>query len=195
MEDHVVYERVGEILARARVQSSRRTPVAGSSRILEQELRKRRKNYLGSHITLWSLLETEGVVDDATIDALAHHLSKQTLLFWRYKDEAAEDFCYHFYRLSMFALLSGVIRECVDDIIQLSSVLVRSKEVFRIAQQDLLPPRMFAELFDFLENSDAAFYTPHFEDAVLFTIASFLGVLTEPKSSPQSIESEDRNDG
>ena len=94
----------------------------------------------------------------------------------------------------MFALLNGAIRECADDIIQLSGALVRSKQVFRIAMEDLLPPSLFGELFHFLDDSDDDFFTPHFEDAVVYTVASFLGTLSTSGTTSITQESEGSED-
>ena len=194
----VVYdeqEKLDEILSRVQAQVDRRTPAARSPHILERELRSRRKSYLGSHISLRSLLAADGVVDDVSVDVLANHLTQLTLQFWRYKDEAAEVFCYRFYRLSIFVLMCDEIRECVDDIIQICGALVRSKEVFRIAVKDLVQPERYPELFRFLEDSEEAFLSPHFEDSVLYAIASFLGALSGVRNNAQYTESEDRDDG
>ncbi len=175
--------KISEILTCARSQIRMPAPTVSAPKILEKELRRRRKHYLGSYISLRNILEDSGGVNNEVVDALSQHLAKQTLLYWCYNDNDAESFCYHFYRLTMFALLSGEVRECVDDIIQICSAMVRSKEVFQIVEQDMLPPEMFSELFSFLEDSCDEYFTMHFEDAVLFTIASFLGVLANPGAS------------
>ena len=190
METYESHNRINDILTRARSRVIRSAPVAHSRQEIEQELYRRRKNYLGSDIPLKYLLETNGVVEDRDIDALAHYLSEQTQQFWNRKDAEAKDFCYRFYRLSMFALRYGNIRECVDDIFQLCQAMLRSREVFRYAEEDLLPPKMFCELYEFLDDADDTYFTPHFEDAVLFAIASLLGALDEAGRDTELNESE-----
>lgn len=192
-----VNDRMNEILTRAQHSVGKRIPVASSTKMLDRSLRQRRKNLLGSHITLWSLLEKENAISDEDIDIFASYLARQTLQFWRPRGKDAETFCYRFYRLSLFALLSGSVQESIDDLIQLSGALVRSKQVFQIAMEDMLPPRLFSELLHFLEDAEEEFFVPflepHFEDAVLYTVASFLGTLAVPGEKHNTRESEGQN--
>lgn len=185
---------INEIMERVRSQKQGRFPTASSSAQLEQALRARRKIYLGSHIHLRSLLETDGVVEDEAIDVLAGYLSQKALLYWNHKSADAQNFSYRFFRITIFALLRGEIRECVDDIIQMCSAMIRSRDVYRIVEQDLLPVEMFGELFEFLEESDDAFFSPDFEDSVLFAIATLLRTLREPSASREDDESEDEEE-
>lgn len=188
-------DRTNEFIARAQAQMRRSWPGVTTPQMLDRELRRRRKNYLCSHISVWSLVEKGGVVANEDVDALADCFVRRTLLFWNRTGEDAESYCYHFYHLTLFGLLSGEIRECIDDLIQLSGALVRSREVFRIAMQDIVPPEMFAELFHFVEDYDDDFYTPHFEDAVLYAVASFLGTLKIPGTHTNDVENEGLGNG
>lgn len=187
-------DRLSEILTRAHSHIGRRTPVAGSPHMLERELRHRRKLYLGSHVPLFGLLEKDDVVYDEDIETLSHYLAEQTLLFWMHKDEEARKFCYHFYHLSLFALLSGAIQECADDIIQLSESLVRSKTAVRIVLEDLLPPNLFSELYHFLYETNEDYFTVHFSDSVFYAVAAFLGALATRGETSTTQESEGPKD-
>lgn len=191
MEINDTYDKLHNILARRDFYVRRGAPVAHSAAEIEKELRRRRKLYLGSHVSLRTLLEVDDCVDDEAIDALAHHLSDQTIPYWHHRDDEAKRFCYQFYRLALFGLLYGGVRECADDIIQLCSALVRSRAVFRIAEQELLPPHMFGELFEFLEDADDAYFTVHFEDAVLYAVASFMGAIERENTRLDPAESEE----
>lgn len=183
---------VAEAINRARSLSKRGSPFADKLSSVQQELRNRRKQFLGSYVPARELLLSDAGINDASIDALSRYLSAKTLAFWNVKGEDTEEFCFRFYRLALYALTGGKVAcECIDDILRLSECLVRSRDVFVIAMKEMLPANMIGELYDFTESYSDEYYSVSFEDATLGGVCVFLGVLEDPLADVASESSKE----
>ena len=159
----------------------REHPFSDSLSDVRKELRQRRKRFLGSYVPVCNMVKKDGIVDETLVHSLCELLAERTVYFWDNKPEEAQIFCVRFYKLAIYSLLCEKLStECIDDIIQLAECLVRSRKIFKIALKDMLPSNLIGELFDFTESYDESFFTSTFEDAVLGSIAVFLGVLSDP---------------
>ena len=152
---------------------------------VQQELRERRKSFLGSHLSLRMLVRSEGTINEPVAYELSSYLAHHTIPFWKANHDKAEEFCLRFYRIVIYCITyDNVAQECADDIIQLADCLVRSKDIFQYVAKQMLPPDMVGELFDFIESYDEEFYNASFVDAVLGAVCVLLGVLPEPQQTP-----------
>lgn len=173
---------VSQIIHHVRTLTRRQAPFSDKLKDVTAELRTRRKQFLGSYVSIRRSVLSGAEIDDDIVSQLSEYLASRTVYYWYHKSEEAERFCFRFYRLTFYALASGKVSgECVDDILRLAEVLDTSIRVFVVAMQDMLPEDMVGELFDFTETSDKAFLSSStFSEAVLGGICSFLGVLPDP---------------
>jgi len=175
-------ERTSEIITNARLYAQRDVPAAKSKQQLKTEIYRRRQLYLGSDVSLRDILADGGDVSNESIEAFSGYMADRTVLFWRHNDEQARNFCYEFYRISLHALLSGMVRECVDDLIRLSGVLIRARRAYSTTVMCYLPADMVVDVLKFLDSGKESYLSVHFEDAVLYAVASLLGALNQTGS-------------
>lgn len=160
--------------------TKRTSPFSNNLASVQQELRQRRKQFLCTYVPTREFMLSASGFDEETAEAVSDYLASQTIFFWNNRPEEAEEFCFRFYRLSLYALASGnIVGECIDDILRLAECLVRSRRVFMIALKEMVPAKMYGELYDFAEFYGAEYYKPAFEDAVLGGICAFLGVIAD----------------
>ena len=172
---------VMQTIVKVRTMAKRTSTFSDKLSAVQQELRQRRKQFLGTYLPVREFVLSGSDLDEEIVEALSDYLARQTISFWNNQTEDAESFCFRFYRLAFYALASGkVSRECVDDILRLAECLVRSREVFIIAMKEMLPSDMIGELYDFTESYNDEFYTVTLEEAVLGGICVLLGVLSSP---------------
>lgn len=172
---------LSSLICRARTCARRNAPVSDKFSVIQQELRLRRRAFLGAYISMRDLVRTNHRINEDAAQVLAHYLAARTVPFWEHSAPDAEEFCFRFYQLAIYALAGGrVAGERVDDILQLAECIVRSRKVFVIAMKSMLPADMIGELFDFNEAYDEKYTTPAFEDAALAGVCVFLGVLADP---------------
>ena len=174
-------ELVAKAINKINNKTKRTSPFSDNLSSVQQELRQRRKQFLGSCVPAREFMLSASGFDEEMAEAVSSYLASRTIFFWNNQLEEAEEFCFRFYRLSLYALASGnIVGECIDDILRLAECLVRSRRVFMIALKEMVPTEMHGELYDFAEFYSAEYYEPTFEDAVLGGICVFLGVLTDP---------------
>lgn len=165
----------------AQLQNRSKAPDYLSVSSVRTEIRTRRKHILGSYISVRTLICDSKTISDAYVEDLSRFLAGRTIRLWVNKGADAENFCYRFYVLALYALASGNVGdESIDDIIQLAECLVRSKDIFITVMRNLLPTDMISELFSFVESDECSCVTATFEDAVLGAVAVLLGVLADP---------------
>ena len=165
-----------------------RNPFTDNLSEIRKELRQRRKNFLGSYISIKPFIETNGTYDEEKAEHFYQYLANRTAYLWEKQDVESLTFCLRFYKIATACLrFADISNECVDDVIQLAECLVRSRRVFVIAGKDMLPFEMISELFDFTESYDESFFLASFEDAVLGAIAILLGALTDPISDGSEV--------
>lgn len=195
MENYHSGKTIQELITHARFRQRRGSPVFQDLYAVREELRERRKQLLGSYISLERLIRNGASLDENAIEVLSEYLASRTLSLLPKGTFILDDLCYRFYRLAIYAIGSGDVgNETVDDIIQLAECLVRSQDIFITVTRNLLPPDMIGELFDFVESNDTTIFTSNFEDAVTGAIAVFLGALEDPVAlSAQSGEEEGKD--
>ncbi len=148
---------------------------------IQKELRERRKSFLGSYVSIRALVKEDSKVSDDSIQSLSQYLAKRTVALWNNAPYDAEMFSFRYYRIAINCLTYEIVEdECVDDIIQLAGCLVRSRKIFTMVGEKMLPYNMIGELFDFAESYDDVYFQIAFEDAVLGAISVLLGVLVDP---------------
>ena len=169
------------ILEQTRKQLRRTHPWATELPQIQNELRERRKSFLGSYVSLAQMVQKNGVVCEEHVLDLCAYLSSRTMCFWRRTDERSNDFCLQFYEMAIYAIASGEVGdETIDDVIQLADCLVLSRDVFIVVMKELLQPEMISALFEFLELTEDVSLAPDFTHAVLGAVSTFLGALKDP---------------
>lgn len=165
------------------IPSTQQSPYFEDLHSIRSELRERRKEFLGSYASLSDMVCVDSVIDTRKSDILSKQLASRAAVFWKNRTSAAEETCYCFFRIAIFAIASGKVgNESIDDIIQLAECLVRSQSTFITVCKDLLPEDMISDLFAFTDTYSSNFFTSTFEDAVLGAIAVQLGMLKDPTS-------------
>lgn len=182
---------ISQMMQRVRRQTRRNSAFSDSLSDVQKELRTRRKFFLGSHVSLRMLVcagDNNGI-DESAVDALSNYLAGRSAYFWKPQNANAETFLFRFYRLAITAIGGGNVgQESIDDLLQLATALVRSRRVFMIAMEDMLPAGMKEELVDFVENTDELYFGYGAEDAILGGLCVFLGVLPDMLSANTSEE-------
>lgn len=164
----------------------------GNLFMVDRELRSRRKRFLGSHLSLRSLVYVNGCFEENLVDELSRYLSKRTTYFWYFTHPDSETFCFRFYMLAITAITHERVRaECVDDILQFAHCLTGSKQTFAAAMKEMLPTTMDNELYDFIGAYPDDFYNSTFEDAVLGAVCVLLGVISDPLALERSVPVEE----
>lgn len=131
MELHDTTDIIFQRLSKGRFRSRRAKPLFDDLSSVRQELRECRKHFLGSYISLESLVQSSSGINEKIVFDLSHYLAVRTVLFWNQDNPFAKNFCTRFYNLAIYAIGSGDVgNESVDDIIQLAECLVRSRDVF-----------------------------------------------------------------
>lgn len=182
---------VPQIMENVKEKTGRTAPFSHKLSLIKDELRQRRKRFLGSYVRVRDFVLSDSGVDDKAIELISCYLASKSLHYWKFDDEDAERFFFRFYRLTLYALASGRVRgECIDDIFQLAECLLRSKKVFVVAMKDMLPEDMIGELFDFIDTSEESYFNLSFTDAVLGGTCVFLGALSDydPETEPDDNE-------
>lgn len=165
----------------ARSLSRRNAPFAADLSSVRSELRVRRKRFLGSYVSISSLVCNNGEIDNDALCALVDYLTEQTLSFWGPHTTTKETFARHFYRITIYALASGAIgQECIDDLIQFAECLARSRRIFTIVLKDNLPEHLHDYISYITETYDQYHFDANFEDAVLGAVCVFLEVIGAP---------------
>lgn len=192
MEQYRNPDIISQMISLARLQNKRNEPFSNDLSFIQIELRQRRKHFLGSYISLQSLVQTDFSIDENKISELSRYLAAKTVPYWKQKGPAAEAFSFRFYELATYAISSGEVGdESIDDIIQLAECLVRSRNVFIEVMKNLLPADMIGSLFELTDSCDSSYFTVAFQDAVLGAVSVFLGVLADPEPSCRSDQSEE----
>lgn len=159
----------------------------GNLFMVNRELRTRRKNFLGSHFSLRSLVYDDNGFNYSAVVELSRYLSKRTAHFWNLDHSEAETFCFRFYVLAITAITHELIaQECVDDILQFAHCLTGSKQTFSVVMKDMLPTNFDNELQEFLSDYPDSFYNSTFEDGVLGAVCVLLGVIDDPVTAERS---------
>ena len=174
---------IPEMIHLARLHAGRKEPFANDLSLIRNEIRQRRKHFLGTHISLQALVRTGSSIDEDKIKELSDFLAIRTLPFWALAEEETDAavFAEQFYELAIYAISSGNVGdESLDDIIQLAECLIRSRDVFVTVMKNLLPSDMIWKLFVFVESHDASFFSVAFEDAVLGAVSVLVGALADP---------------
>lgn len=160
---------------------------SGDLKAVQRELRSRRKIFLGSNLSLCSLVYTNGRFDEEAVEELSRYLSARTIRFGKFDYHEAETFFFRFYVLAITAITHERVRaECVDDILQFAKCLGESKQTFLFAMEGMLPDYMIGELHEFIDTCADEFYRPYLEDGVLGAICVLLGVIPDPLSPERS---------
>lgn len=145
-----------------------------------EQIRSRRKLFLGSHLSLKELVCEKEIIREDAVIALSEYLAVRTMPFLRDVYAESKEFCFRYYQLAIYMIAGENLgKESVDDIILLADCLVRSRDVFIEVGKRLLPKDMLGELFAFSESYSDVLYTPYFTDAVLGAVSVFLGVLPD----------------
>lgn len=180
-----------DLIVQARKQTGRKVPIAKELHYIRVQLRERRKQFLGSYVSLGELIAGGHKPDEQMVEKISDYLAARTAVLWTAHLPEEYEFCHQFYELAIYATCGGGVGgESIDDIIQLASCLVRSKEVYVDVMRGLLPKDMIAAMFRFIEEYPAEYYHTAFEDAVMGAISVFLGALADPLTSE-----EDTNNG
>ena len=175
------------MIAQARTQQTYTTYFSDSLQDIQTELRKRRMSFLGSSLSLASLICKDGEIDEEAETALVVYLTERTLASWDKPFIEGGAFCRLFYSLGIRAVTNpGLSNECLDDLIRLATLLTHEpKEVYLAVMKDLLPEDWHGMLVHFADSFDNEAIRPlnaSFEDAVLGAVAVFLGVLEDPNA-------------
>ena len=195
MESYCSALSIQDLISLARRQQKRRGPVFEDLHTIRSELRERRKQFLGSYISLECLVRSGSSLDENAVKELSQYLGTRTPPLLHRELALPESLCCRFYRLAIYAIGGGGVgNESVDDIIQMAECLVRSQDVFISVMKNLLPPDMIGELFDFTESYDVSCFTSNFEDAVMGAVAVFLGALKDPVASVEHNRGEEGED-
>lgn len=147
---------------------------------VERAIRKKRKEYLGSDLSLEMFVrEDERPLEDNVV-TLSRYLGKRTAAFLASEDRPDnEDLCTDFFYHSLQLYAHGAIGDdSVDDLIQLAEVYERNPEVLGIIGDDDLPAEQAQDLRYWLMENDKA--PPNFVTATIGALAVFLGVLPDP---------------
>ena len=172
---------ISALLECTRKQIGRTYPCTFELFQIHNELRERRKSFLGSYVSLVDMVQSKGIVEEDHVLELCAYLASRTMHFWNRTDEQSNDFCLLFYELAICSISSGKVgNETIDDLIQLADCLVRSRDIFTVVTKELLSPDMISTLFAFIEMCEDVLLTPEFTDAVLGAVSVFLGVLKDP---------------
>lgn len=174
---------------KARAYRQNQHPFSNKLSVVQRELRKRRKAFLGSSVPLTSIVWAEGEIDLNAISILTDYLSTRTVALWDRPYDEPLEFCRQFYEMAIIAVAVPSLRgQCLDDIIHLASFLSHEgKLAFRYAMTDLLPQSFYAKLFSFLDRVEGDCCIATFEDAVLGAVAVFLGVLEDPIDDDEEV--------
>ena len=164
----------------------------GGLKEVQRELRNRRKNFLGSHLSLRSLVYTDGQFNSQAVEELSRYMSIRVAHFWRFSHPDIEDFCFRFFVLTITAITyKRIANECVDDILQFANCLVNSRLAFTFVMEKPLPGEMMSDVHEFVNAYPEDFYKPSFVDAVLGAVCVLLGVIADPVPTERSSENEE----
>lgn len=182
MEMHQPSELAAKIAKQARRNCGRTSPFSSDFQEVKNELRTRRKYFLGSYISLKFLVYENVDVDENAVVELSRYLAANTVRFWKEAEPEAEEFCFRFYQLSIYSLCNIAINDTVDDIISMAELLCASREYFISFLKLTLPANLIGEMFDFLESFDDSMCSAYFAEAVLGAVCVLLGVLADPET-------------
>lgn len=172
-----------EIKTKSRIHRVSNSPFSDKLFDIENELRNRRKHFLGSYVSLTDLVcGSSGDLNEESFHLLVRYLTERTVFLWNKPSDTARKFCRHFYELSIIGIADIYMEDqCVDDIIRLATLLTHdSADIFEIVMEELLEQEYHPLLHSFLEDYEEEFYTASFEDAVLGAVCILLGVLSDP---------------
>ena len=147
---------------------------------VERAIRKKRKEYLGSGLSLEMFVrEDERPLEDNVV-VLSRYLGKRTAAFLASDNRPDnEDLCTDFFYYSLQLYAHGMIGDdSVDDLIQLAEVYERDPEILGIIGDDDLPEELAKDLRYWLMENDRA--PANFVTATIGALAVFLGVLPDP---------------
>lgn len=144
---------------------------------VERAIRKKRKEYLGSDLSIEMFVRDRDGPNEEAIRELGKYLATRTAAFL--KEEGWEEICETFFHYSLYMMASGQIgEECIDDLIQLGDCYEKHPETFAIVGEAYLEDEMLQELQEWVTENEWA--PPNFGTAVLGAVAVLMGVLDDP---------------
>ena len=181
---------IDSCITQVRISSKNQKASFGNLYSVREELRLRRKNLIGSYISLEEIVGQGDAISEPLVEELSEYLAQRTVTLWPQQSAINVPLYKSFYSLAITAVASGKVgNESVDDIIQLAECLVRSRDIFTDVMRNLLPLDRIGELFRFVSAEESCFAVG-FEDAVLGSVAIFLGALEDPITDTETDTSE-----
>lgn len=165
------------LLQRYKARNDPRTEWLWEPLDVDRAVRRMRKDFLGSGLSIEMFIRENGKPNDEAIRELGKYLSDRTAAFLH--GEGWGDICDTFYHYSLYMMASGQIcEECIDDLIQLGDCYEKCPETFALVGETLLENEMLQDLREWVIENDLA--PSNFGRAVLGAVAVLTGVLPDP---------------
>ena len=171
-------------LKKRMAEKEHRFELLNNSRDVMNGLRKKRKEYLGSDLSLTMFVHENGEPLENVVRDLSTHLGKLTdhFLVNDYHRPSMEELCYGFFYFSLqLYAYNKVGCDSFDDLIRLAELFLSEIDVFTIVLETNLSEDIVDEWRKFIAIND---YVPFgFPEAVTGAVAVLLGVLKAPNNS------------